>query len=113
MIDLRLACIISLGIVLAPAPLLAAGNVTVETKAGKLVIVGDADDNVIAIDQMGLGADEFRVTPTNTSVNGSASAATFSGVTSDILFDLGAGADEVDFTAATVPGNVRLPRRRR
>src|SRR4051794_20766777 len=95
MIGLRVVCCVGLGMVLMPWPVLASGNVTVTTSGGKLVVIGDDGDNVITIDQMGVGANEFRVVPDATNVNNSMNPATFGGVTSGFVLTLGAGADDV------------------
>src|SRR5687768_11343178 len=75
------------------------GDVTVAVVAGDLVITGDAGHNYINVwqdaggDWMVAGFYINNHSATTTNVNGQATPQTFSGVTGDLLVDMGDGDD--------------------
>ena len=72
-----------------------AGDVTVKVKHGSLILTGGSADDAVTIDDVGLGANEMRVTPDMvTTVNGGG-AVVFTGITRDVRADLGGGGDAV------------------
>ena len=91
----------------------AAGGVTAEiTAAGDLVIIGDADANELVVDQAGLSAGEFRITPiAGTTINGLGGAQTFSGVTGGIYATLHGGSDRIELERVQVAGDVIVGQR--
>src|SRR5690348_7106072 len=91
----RTGCVMAGAIVLATAGLaIADGNVTAVVKSGNLVLVGDAGGNAVTIDQAGLGASDFRVTPDgDTTVNSGTTAVVLSGVSKGLIAKLGDGAN--------------------
>lgn len=94
---------------LAGAPTAArADAVTAQIAGGTLKIKGDADANTLVLDQAALGANQIRVTPTGTTINGAAGAAVLDGFTGGIQIDLGGGDDTFTLDAVTSPGTVKL-----
>lgn len=91
---------------------LMAGNVAVAVRYGALVITGDNQNNDIVISQTGNG--QYSITPfAATTINGQATAQTFSGVTGDFNINLKGGADtiqmyQLDYTQLTIPGNLKI-----
>ena len=94
---------------LEPRQLLA-GNVTAEVVRGSLLVTGDDADNDIVIDQVGLPADQFRITSgaDATTINGLAGPLVFIGVTADLVIRLAAGNDTLEIADSIVPRDVRI-----
>ena len=85
-----------------------AGNVTAEVIGGFLFITGDAESNVIAIDQAGLLADQFRVTGEDGTTVGGGSSMEFLSAPKGIKLFMGDGSDSVSLEGATMSGSVFL-----
>ncbi len=77
-----------------------AGDVTGAVAGGTLTLTGGAGAEIITIDQVGVAnAKEFRVSPgAGTTIGGVAAPQTFSGVSKDIVLQLGDGADDITIT---------------
>jgi hypothetical protein len=91
------------------ASVLAAGNVAVAVSAGALALDGDEASNEVTIDQAGLASDQLRVTPApGTTVNSSAGASVFSGVTKGISAALNGGDDVLAINSIGLTGNVAI-----
>jgi hypothetical protein len=98
-----------LGVELLESRNLLSGDVAVSVVAGDLIIVGDALDNQIRIDQVGLAAGEFRVTGENlTSINGDSAPLVVSGVTRDVSIALGRQSDKLSVGGAAIPRDLRI-----
>lgn len=82
-----------------------AGDMKAVVKAGVLTITDSAGDDLLAVDQAGImDPTTFRLTSgPGTTVNGSAVAQTFPGVTKDIRFVHSGGTDEDVISTLTVP----------
>jgi len=89
-------------------PAARADNVTAVVAGGTLKIKGDADANTIVLDAAALGADQIRVTPTGTTINGAPGAAVFSGFTGGLQIDLGAGNDTLTLDSFMIHGALKL-----
>ena len=83
-----------------------AGSVAAEVIGGFLVITGDAADNVISIDQLGLGAGQFRIWGNDGTTVGGASSMEFSGVSKGIRLFMGGGSDGAGLDHIAVSGSV-------
>jgi hypothetical protein len=98
-----------LGVELLESRDLLSGNVAVSVTDGDLIILGDALDNQIRIDQAGLAAGQFRISGENlTSINGDAVPVVVSGVTRDVLATLGRQSDKLLLDGAAVPRDLRV-----
>lgn len=92
---------------------LLAGNVTVRLDSGSLVVQGDRRDNAIAI---GAGAEDGELTIVGlgdangqpTTINQAATPLTLSGLTKDLVINLGKGNDWVGLTNLVLPRNLRI-----
>jgi hypothetical protein len=75
---------------------LLSGNVTASVRGGNLIISGDSSANAIVMDQVGLNANQVRVSSgaNATTINGSANSVIFSSV-KDVRIALNAGDDNV------------------
>ncbi len=87
-----------------------AGDSTVTVTNGALVIAGSSSADDLTIDQDGLtNPKQFRITPTGGStVNGSASAQLFNGVSQDVKCSLGDGLDKLAIVRAVLPRDLRI-----
>lgn len=74
-----------------------AGDMSASLKSGVLTIKDSSADDSFTIDQSGLMTTNFRITPDpGTTVNGSAVAQLFSGVTKDVKLVFGLGTDHAE-----------------
>jgi len=89
-------------------PAARANDVTAAVSGGTLKLKGDTEANTIALDQAALNADQIRVTPTGTTINGAPGAAVFSGFTGGVQIDLGAGNDVLTVDSVTIHGAMKL-----
>lgn len=88
-------------VLLFPARNVAANDVAVQVKKGVLVVKGDDDANVIALDQAGLGQGSIRITPgVGTTVDGSGAPQVFDGIVNGAKVALGKGSDLMRVTGA-------------
>lgn len=87
-----------------------ANDLHVAVTNGGLVVKGDADDNVVALDGDGLGADAVRLTPGGaTTVNGSAAAQVFTGLAAGgVTITLGGGNDAVSILHFNPTGKIAI-----
>jgi hypothetical protein len=89
---------------------LMAGNVTAAVQHHSLIITGDKLDNDIRVAQVAAG--EYTVSGITTTVNGSTSAQTFSGMTGDVKINMNAGNDQVTIGSfahgVSLPGNLKI-----
>ncbi|MCY2929010.1 MAG: hypothetical protein NTV86_05855 [Planctomycetota bacterium] len=88
---------------------LLSGNVIGVVAAGTLTLTGDGGDNTFTVDQAGLSAQQFRLTPDGTTqINNSGLGVPviFNVVNRDVKMNLGDGNDTVTFTSAALPGNL-------
>ena len=101
---LTLLTVVLLG---ASAPALAAGNCDAEVDDGELIIECDDLGNDIRIEETGgLGSGVFTITGRfGTTVNG-LGADIVSGVDDDVTVDLGDGEDVLTFTRSAIPGDL-------
>ncbi len=84
-----------------------AGDITATVTGGSLHLVGTANAESLEIDQLGVGANEFRLVPSlGTTVNGMATPVTLGGVTKDVVIDLGNGGDGVVVAGVRVKRDV-------
>ena len=90
------------------ARLLLSGNVTAEVIGGSLVVTGDGADNMINIEQTGLGAGEFRIDRdgSGTTINGTLADVIVGGVTKDVKINMGDGHDMVHVRDSDVARDV-------
>jgi hypothetical protein len=85
------------------------GDVLATAAHGNLAIKGDPAANAIVVDQVGLSADEVRVTGAGgTTINGQADPVILSGVTRGVVARMGDAADSVTLHDLNLPGNVSL-----
>jgi len=83
-----------------------ANDVLVTVSGGKMTVKGDADPNVIRIDQAGM---DVRVTPGGaTTVNGSVLPQLFPAASDGLKLALAGGADELTLTMLTITGKVSI-----
>ncbi|MCY2926415.1 MAG: hypothetical protein NT031_13435 [Planctomycetota bacterium] len=90
---------------------LLSGNVVGLVTAGTLTLTGDGADNTFTVDQAGLSAQQFRLTPdATTQINNSGLGVPviFNVVKKDVKMNLGAGNDTVVFDTVALPGNVTI-----
>ena len=89
---------------------LLSGDVLVKVLYGKLVALGDNQDNAIVINDDGLAAGQLRVTASGgTTINGSAEPLVLSGVTRGIAAHLRGGNDSVTVDGVALPsGRLKL-----
>lgn len=100
-IPLRFVLIATWAVLALPASAVA-GDVIVSVGGGTLKVAATATDDVLTI--AGLDASTVTVTPgVGTTVNGSAAAQMFAGVTSGLKIALGDGADDLDVTGVELP----------
>jgi hypothetical protein len=98
-----------LGVELLESRHLLSGEVTASVVDGDLIITGDALDNQLRIDQLGLGAGEFRITGDRlTNVNGDSAPLVVSGVTRDVFIELGGHRDRLIVDGAVIPRDLRI-----
>jgi len=88
--------------------MLLSGNVTAVVSGGNLTLAGDDQGNEILIDQVGVGADEVRISGVGTTVNDQAGPVTISGVTGNVLVRMGRGNDVVQIQDADLPGSLSV-----
>jgi hypothetical protein len=80
---------------------------------GNLNVRGDTAANVVVLDQIGLNADQVRVTGTGgTTINGGTDPVILSSVTKGARVRMGDAADSVTMRDLTLPGNVSLDGRK-
>ncbi len=72
-----------------------AGNVLAEVSGGDLILEGDFDDNSLVVDQIGLAADQYRISSgaNPTTINGSGVPLVLSGITDGLEVKLADGND--------------------
>ncbi len=103
----RLASVAALAA--AAGPRANAGDVAITVNGGTLVISDSSGSDVISVDQVNLPKTRFRATPQpGTTINGSASAVTFSNVTKGARIKHSTGSDAYTFTGAKIAGDVRV-----
>jgi hypothetical protein len=95
-------------IMLLGVPAARANDVSAVLSGGTLKLKGDIDANNIALDAAALNADQIRVTPTGTTINGTPGAAVFTGFTGGLQIDLGAGDDILTIDSVTIHGALKL-----
>jgi hypothetical protein len=89
--------------------LLLAGDVVGVVAGGTLTLTGDNLDNEFVVDQAGLSAQQFRVTPSGgTTINGLAGPVVFDVVNRNVRIDLKDGDDVVGFNGVALPGEVTI-----
>lgn len=98
---LPLSLLLALG-----ATALADGNVRGKVKSGRLTLKGDAEDNILELEEVGYRAIRVRGYD-GTRINGSSSR-TFYGVDEDIVVKLGSGDDEVLIDSVYVHDDLRI-----
>jgi hypothetical protein len=102
-------CFVPFVLLLFVAANAAANDVAIEVKGGTLVVKGDADDNVLTLDQAGLGAASVRVTPGgSTTVNGSDAVHVFGALISGAKITLAGGADVLTLQDLVLNGTVGI-----
>src|SRR5688572_30705423 len=75
---------------------LLSGNVTASVAGGDLTLSGDAESNQLILDQVGLSADQVRLTGTGgTTINDAAEPVIMSGITRAMGMHLGDGNDSL------------------
>lgn len=89
-------------------PAARADDVTAVVAGGTLKLKGDIDANTIALDTAALSANQIRVTPTGTTINGAPGAIVFDDVTGGLQIDLGAGDDTLIIDSVTIHGALKL-----
>jgi hypothetical protein len=101
-----LASVAILSVLIAAfAPSAASANdLTVTTSGGTLKIKGDADPNVLTLNQSGLNPDQVRVVTAGTTINRTAGPIVFDGVTKGVVIDLGNGDDQLTIDTTTLVG---------
>jgi hypothetical protein len=100
---------IRLGVEVLESRNLLSGDVTASVVNGDLIITGDALDNQLRIDQLGLAAGEFRITGERfTNVNGDSAPLAVSGVTRDVFIALGGQRDKLVLDGGVVPRDLRI-----
>jgi hypothetical protein len=98
-----------LGIEILESRNLLSGDVSVTVSGGDLVITGDALDNQVRIDQIGLAPGEFRVSGERlTNINGDPAPVVVSGVTGGVFIRMGQDHDKVTFDGGQIPGDLRI-----
>ena len=102
-----LTLLVSVALLLG-VPAARADDVTAVVSGGTLKLKGDVDANTIALDQAALNADQIRVTPTGTTINGAPGALVLDGFTGGVQIDLGAGDDTLTIDSITVHGAMKL-----
>ncbi|MBL8768504.1 MAG: hypothetical protein JNL94_14105, partial [Planctomycetes bacterium] len=97
--------LIGCGVLVGFGAIAHAGDMKAVVKAGTLTITDSSGDDLLAVDQAGImDPTTFRLTSgPGTTVNGSALAQTFAGVTKDIRFVHTGGTDEDVISTLTVP----------
>lgn len=85
-----------------------ADDVAATVAGGTLKIKGDADANILTLDNGGLGAGHVRITGTPTTINGAAGPFTFDDVTGGLQVDLGGGNDTLELDALAVTDAVKI-----
>ena len=89
------------------------GEVLASVARGNLSIRGDAMDNAIVVDQVGLNADQVRVTGAlGTTINGGAAPVILSGVTRNAVVRMGDAPDSVAVNNLALPGSVTIDGRK-
>jgi hypothetical protein len=99
--------LLGLTLVLLAFPVSAiADDLEVAVVNGNLKIRGDADDNILRIDDDGFAVSELRITPGGTTtVNGSSDPLIASGITGDVDLALGSGANQATLSSCTSPAS--------
>jgi hypothetical protein len=88
---------------------LLSGAVLASVSHGSLHIRGDAADDAIVVDQVGLNADQVRIAPANGSViNNQASPVVLSGIRRGVFIQMGSGDDSLTLQDLSLPGNVTI-----
>jgi hypothetical protein len=85
-----------------------ADDVTATVAGGTLKIKGDADGNILTLDDDNLGPGHVRIIGTPTTINGAAGPVTFDNVTAGLQVDLGAGNDAVKLSALVIADKVKI-----
>ncbi|MBI1375364.1 MAG: LEPR-XLL domain-containing protein [Phycisphaera sp.] len=86
---------------------LMSGSVLASVAKGNLIIQGDAAANAIVLDQIGLDADQVRISGvSSTDINGQSEPIVLSGVTRSVYILPGGGDDTVTMNDLVVAGNV-------
>jgi hypothetical protein len=84
---------------------LLSGDVLAKVIDGKLLLLGDNQDNAVVINDDGLASEQFRLTASGgTTINGSAEPVVLSGVTRGIAVRLQGGADSITLDGITAGG---------
>ncbi len=86
---------------------LLSGNVVASVTAGNLIILGDAADNTIVLDQAGLSAGQVRISGVSgTAINSQVTPVVINGVTGRVKIAMGDGVDKVAMNNLSLPGNL-------
>ncbi|HEY2385953.1 MAG TPA: hypothetical protein VGK30_03250 [Candidatus Binatia bacterium] len=85
-----------------------ADQVTSAPSGGTLKLKGDANPNVLTIDQAGLNPGQLRVTGAGTTTIDGQASKTFDNVTGGLQVDLGNGDDALTLDTVTLAGTVKI-----
>lgn len=82
------------------------GNITAGVFEGNLLVLGDAESNTVAIDQVGLSPGQYRVGHLDGTINGEVGSVVVDGVTGNVIVGLGDGNDTL--TVGSPDGAMRI-----